>query len=145
MLLAGARASHHTHPALVRIPGYKPHKEEACRVELRCPDPSANPYLAFSAVLAAGLKGIEEKLPLQDSIEDSDWSHLSRQELHAQGIETLPDTLGEAVERFARSELMKEVLGDHIHSFLVDAKRKEWNEYLRQVSNWELERYLGVL
>ena len=131
--------------ALVRIPGYKPHKEEACRVELRCPDPSANPYLAFSAVLAAGLKGIEEKLPLQDSIEDSDWSHLSRQELHAQGIETLPDTLGEAVERFARSELMKEVLGDHIHSFLVDAKRKEWNEYLRQVSNWELERYLGVL
>ena len=53
--------------------------------------------------------------------------------------------LGEAVERFARSELMKEVLGDHIHSFLVDAKRKEWNEYLRQVSNWELERYLGVL
>ena len=131
--------------ALVRIPGYKPHKEEACRVELRCPDPSANPYLAFSAVLAAGLKGIEEKLPLRDSIEDSDWSHLSRQELHAQGIETLPDTLGEAVERFARSELMKEVLGDHIHSFLVDAKRKEWNEYLRQVSNWELERYLGVL
>lgn len=131
--------------ALVRIPGYKPHKEEACRVELRCPDPSANPYLAFSAVLAAGLKGIEEKLPLQDSIEDSDWSHLSRQELHAQGIETLPDTLGEAVERFARSELMKKVLGDHIHSFLVDAKRKEWNEYLRQVSNWELERYLGVL
>ena len=125
--------------ALVRIPGYKPHKEEACRVELRCPDPSANPYLAFSAVLAAGLKGIEEKLPLQDSIEDSDWSHLSRQELHAQGIETLPDTLGEAVERFARSELMKEVLGDHIHSFLVDAKRKEWNEYLRQVSNWELD------
>ena len=131
--------------ALVRIPGYKPHKEEACRVELRCPDPSANPYLAFSAVLAAGLKGIEEKLTLQDSIEDRDWSNLSRQELHARGIETLPDTLGEAVERFAESDLMKEVLGDHIHSFLVDAKRKDWNEYLRQVSDWELNRYLGVL
>lgn len=131
--------------ALVRIPGYKPHKEEACRVELRCPDPSANPYLAFSAVLAAGLKGIEDKLPLQDSIEDRDWSNLSRQELRARGIETLPDTLGEAVERFAESDLMKEVLGDHIHSFLVDAKRKDWNEYLRQVSDWELNRYLGVL
>lgn len=131
--------------ALVRIPGYKPHKEEACRVELRCPDPSANPYLAFSAVLAAGLKGIEEKLTLQDSIEDRDWSNLSRQELHARGIETLPDTLGEAVERFAESDLMKEVLGDHIHSFLVDAKRKDWNKYLRQVSDWELNRYLGVL
>lgn len=131
--------------ALVRIPGYKPHKEEACRVELRSPDPSANPYLAFSAVLAAGLKGIEEELPLQESLENSDWSHLSRQELHARGIETLPDTLGEAVEQFAESKLMKETLGSHIHSFLVSAKRKEWNDYLRHVSSWELDRYLGVL
>ena len=117
----------------------------ACRVELRNPDPSANPYLAFSAVLAAGLKGIEDELDLQESIEDSDWSHLSRQELRAQGVETLPDTLGEAVECFAASELMKEVLGDHIHTFLVNAKRKEWNDYLRHVSSWELNRYLGVL
>lgn len=131
--------------ALVRIPGYKPQKEVACRVELRNPDPSANPYLAFSAVLAAGLKGIEDELDLQESIEDSDWSHLSRQELRAQGVETLPDTLGEAVERFAASDLMKEVLGDHIHTFLVNAKRKEWNDYLRHVSGWELNRYLGVL
>ncbi len=131
--------------ALVRIPGYKPHKEEACRVELRSPDPSANPYLAFSAVLAAGLKGIEDELPLQSSIEDRDWSHLSRHELRQRGIETLPDTLGEAVERFAESELMKEVVGDHIHSFLVDTKRKEWDDFLKHVSSWELERYLGVL
>lgn len=131
--------------ALVRIPGYKPHKEEACRVELRSPDPCANPYLAFSALLAAGLKGIEEELPLQDPIEGCTWSHLSRQELHAQGIETLPDTLGEAVERFAQSDLMKDVLGSHIHSFLVNVKRKEWNEYQKQVSGWELDRYLGVL
>lgn len=131
--------------ALVRIPGYKPKKEVACRVELRCPDPSANPYLAFSGILAAGLKGIEDELPLQEPIEDRDWSNLSRQELRAQGVETLPDTLGEAIERFANSELMKEVLGDHIHSFLVDAKTKDWNDYLRQVSTWELDRYLGVL
>lgn len=131
--------------ALVRIPGYKPHKEEACRVELRNPDPAANPYLVFSAVLAAGLKGIEDKLPLQTPIDDRDLSQLSRQELRAEGIETLPDTLGEAVERFAESDLMKEVLGSHIHSFLVDVKRKEWIEYQQQVSQWEIDRYLGLL
>ena len=131
--------------ALVRIPGYKPHKEEACRVELRSPDPSANPYLAFSAVLAAGLKGIEDELPLQASLEDKDLSNLTRQELQENGVETLPDTPGEAVERFAESELMRAVVGDHIHSFLVRAKRKEWNDYLKDVSGWEIRRYLGVL
>ena len=131
--------------ALVRIPGYKPDKEEACRVELRSPDSAANPYLAFSAVLAAGLKGIEEELELCPPMEEDFARGLSRQELRARGFESLPDTLGEAVELFADSELMKEVLGEHIHSFLVKVKREEWNEYQRQVSNWELDRYLGVL
>ena len=131
--------------ALVRIPGYKPDKEEACRVELRSPDSAANPYLAFSAVLAAGLKGIEEELELCPPMEEDFARGLSRQELRVRGFESLPDTLGEAVELFAESELMKEVLGEHIHSFLVKVKREEWNEYQRQVSNWELDRYLGVL
>ena len=131
--------------ALVRIPGYKPDKEEACRVELRSPDSAANPYLAFSAVLAAGLKGIEEELELCPPMEEDFARGLSRQELRARGVGSLPDTLGEAVELFAESELMKEVLGEHIHSFLVKVKREEWNEYQRQVSNWELDRYLGVL
>ena len=131
--------------ALVRIPGYKPDKEEACRVELRSPDSAANPYLAFSAVLAAGLKGIEEELELCPPMEEDFARGLSRQELRARGFESLPDTLGEAVELFAESELMKEVLGEHIHSFLVKVKREEWNEYQRQVSNWEFDRYLGVL
>ena len=131
--------------ALVRIPGYKPDKEEACRVELRSPDSAANPYLAFSAVLAAGLKGVEEELELCPPMEEDSARGLSRQELRARGLDVLPDTLGEAVELFAESDLMREVLGEHIHSFLVKVKREEWNEYQRQVSAWELNRYLGVL
>ncbi len=130
---------------LVRIPGYKPSKEEACRVELRNPDPSSNPYLVFAAVLAAGLKGIEDELELAPPTETQDLYYLGRQDLQARGVAVLPDTLGEAVELFAESELMKEVLGEHIHSFLVEAKREEWNEYQRQVSKWELDRYFGVL
>lgn len=131
--------------ALIRLPGYKPHKEEACRIELRNPDPSANPYLVFAAILAAGLKGIEEELPLPDPIEDKRLFKASRHELRQAGVAVLPESLGEAVELFEKSELMKEVLGDHIHTFLVDTKRAEWDEYQRQVSNWELDRYLAVL
>lgn len=131
--------------ALVRIPGYKPKKEEACRVELRNPDPSANPYLVFAVTLAAGLKGMEEELSLPDPIEDGNLHLATRQQLKEKGIQTLPDTLGEAVELFAQSELMKETLGEHIHSFLVEKKREEWNEFQRHVTDWELERYLSVL
>lgn len=130
---------------MIRIPGYKPKKAEACRLELRNPDPSANPYLVFAAVLAAGLRGIEEKLPLPAPTEGEILFGVARQELKARGIATLPDTLGEAVELFAQSDLMKEVLGEHIHSFLVNTKRAEWNEYQHHVSSWELDRYLGVL
>lgn len=131
--------------ALVRVPGYKPHKAEACRLELRNPDPSANPYLVFAVLLAAGLKGIEDKLELPAPLEDGNLFKATRQTLRAQGIKTLPETLGEAVELFAQSELMKEVLGEHIHGFLVEKKRSEWNDYLRQVSTWELDHYLSVL
>lgn len=130
---------------LIRVPGYKPNKAEACRVELRNPDPSANPYLAFACMLAAGLKGIEEELPLAEPIDDPSLATASRQELADRGIEALPDTLGEAVEVFAKSELMREVLGEHIHDFLVETKRREWNDYQRHVSSWERDHYLPVI
>lgn len=130
---------------LVRIPGYKPDKEEACRVELRSPDPAANPYLVFAVLLAAGLKGIEDELPLQPPFEDPSRFTYTRHELNNIGIKTLPSNLGEAVDAFEHSELMKNVLGDHIHSFLVDYKRKEWDDYQHQVTQWELDRYLAVL
>lgn len=130
---------------LVRIPGYRPHRENACRIELRSPDPAANPYLAFAVMLAAGLKGIEDELELPPPIEDQDLFALSRQDLRRQGIQTLPESLGEAAELCAASTLMRETLGDHIHSYLVAAKRAEWNDYQRYVSPWERDRHLAVL
>ncbi len=136
---------HKNRSTLVRIPGYKPDKETACRVELRSPDPACNPYLAFAAMLAAGLRGIEDELELCEPVEGIDLSSLSRQEVRARGVQTLPESLGEAVELFAGSELMREVLGSDIHSYLVDQKRLEWNQYQGAVSQWELDRYLEVL
>ncbi|HIW76576.1 MULTISPECIES: glutamine synthetase family protein [Gordonibacter] len=130
---------------LVRIPRYRPEREDACRIELRSPDPAANPYLAFAVMLAAGLKGIEDELELQPPTEDQDLFALSRQDLRRQGFHTLPESLGEAVELFATSDLMRETLGEHIHSYLVSAKRAEWNEYQGNVSSWERDRYLAVL
>ncbi len=131
--------------ALVRVPGYKPNKESACRLEMRSPDAAANPYLAFACMLAAGLKGIEDGLEPPAPVGSEDLYQLSREELAERGIRVLPSNLGEAIELFEGSELMREVLGDHIHRFLVDAKRAEWNEYLGTVSAWETERYLHVL
>lgn len=131
--------------ALVRVPGYKPNKESGCRVELRNPDPAANPYLAFAVMLSAGLRGIEEQLELQPPTEGEGLHRLSRQELAERGFAVLPGSLGEAIDLFEGSAFMREVLGERIHRYLVEAKRAEWNEYLASVSAWEIDRYLGVL
>lgn len=141
----GITWAHNNRSTLVRIPGYKPYKEEACRVELRSPDPSSNPYLVFAVLLAAGLKGIEDKLELCAPFEDESHFNDNRYQLNKLGIKTLPSNLGEAVELFENSQLMKDVLGKHIHAFLVDYKRKEWQEFQHQVTQWELDRYLSVL
>jgi glutamine synthetase len=130
--------------ALVRVPMYKPGKENATRIELRCPDPSANPYLAFAAMLGAGLKGIEEKLELMPEA-TNDIFHMSQEELDAAGIKTLPRNLGEAIEKFEASETMKEILGDHIHSFYSENKKAEWADFIKDVSQWELDRYLSTI
>jgi glutamine synthetase len=129
--------------ALVRVPMYKPGKENATRLELRSPDPSANPYLAFACMLGAGLKGIEEKLPLMPEATNNIF-HMTDEELATAGINILPGTLGQAIDLFEHSELMKEVLGEHIHEFYVANKRKEWDEYRMQVTEWELDRYLSI-
>ena len=130
--------------ALVRVPMYKPGKENATRLELRSPDPSANPYLAFACMLGAGLKGIEEKLTLAPEATNNIF-HMTQEELDNDGIYTLPGSLGDAIELFAGSELMKEVLGEHIHTFYSANKLAEWNEYRTQVSEWELDRYLSTI
>ena len=131
--------------AIVRIPGYRPSREGACRIELRSPDPAANPYLAFAVMLAAGLRGIEDELELQDPSEAASMLQAGSGEHRVCGTGRLPEDLGEAVELFARSELMREVLGGHIHGYLTEAKRAEWKEYQRIVTRWEIDRGLGVL
>jgi glutamine synthetase len=130
--------------ALVRVPVYHPGKEQATRCELRCPDPSCNPYLTFAAMLHAGLDGIEQGYEIPDPME-SNLYDLTPDEREERGIEQLPETLGEAIEELAGSELVREALGDHIFERYVDLKREEWEEYRVQVTKWELERYLPVL
>jgi len=130
--------------AMVRVPMYKPGKEVATRVELRTPDPSANPYLAFAVMLGAGLKGIEEGLTLAPEATNNIF-HMSEEELETAGIKTLPKDLGEAIDLFEKSELMKEVLGEHIHTFFVANKKAEWSEYVATVTPWEHDKYLSIL
>jgi glutamine synthetase len=130
--------------ALVRVPVYHPGKEQATRCELRCPDPSCNPYLTFAAMLYAGLEGIENGYELPEPMERNlyDLTHDERVE---RGIEQLPETLGEAIEVLAESDLVRKALGEHIFPRYVNLKREEWEEYRIEVSRWELERYLPVL
>ena len=128
--------------ALVRIPAHKPGKHVSTRIELRSPDPTANPYLALAATIAAGLKGIEEELPLPEE-STRDTFLLSQKELEARGIKRLPRTLGEAIQNFEESELLREVLGDHIFEYLVQEKKHEWNDYCTAVTDWEREHYYG--
>jgi glutamine synthetase len=130
--------------ALVRVPVYHPGKEKATRAELRCPDPSCNPYLTFAAMLHAGLDGIEKGYELPEPMERNLYD-LTHDERQAAGIEQLPETLGEAIEEMANSELAKKALGEHVFPRYVDLKREEWEEYRVQVTRWELERYLPVL
>jgi glutamine synthetase len=126
--------------ALVRVPMHKPGKHQSTRVELRSPDPTANPYLAIAVTLGAGLRGVEEGLAFPEEM-GSNVETLSRAELDSRGIASLPRTLGEAIERFEGSELMREVLGEHLVSYLVEAKRREWEEYCSVVTDWELQKY----
>ncbi len=130
--------------ALVRVPLYHPGREQATRMELRCPDPACNPYLTFAALLQAGLEGIEKGYELPEPMERNLY-HLSGEEHRRLGIEQLPETLGEAIEITAESELVLRTLGEHMFNRYVEIKRQEWEDYRVQVSQWELDRYLSIL
>ncbi|MBN2582277.1 MAG: type I glutamate--ammonia ligase [Planctomycetes bacterium] len=130
--------------ALVRVPMYKPGKEKATRAELRCPDPACNPYLAFSVMLAAGLKGIKEGYKLPDPIEEDIFEMTDKRKADL-GIESLPGSLGEAIECTAQSELVRETLGDHVFEKFVANKRIEWDRFRIHVSQYELDNYLPIL
>jgi glutamine synthetase len=130
--------------ALIRIPLYKPGSEQATRVEIRCPDPACNPYLTFAALLHAGLEGIEQGYELPDPMETNLY-HLTPEQRRERGITSLPETLGEAIDELSQSELMRKALGPHIFDRYVELKRKEWDEYRVQLTQWEIDRYLAVL
>jgi glutamine synthetase len=130
--------------ALIRIPLYKPGNEQATRAEIRCPDPACNPYLTFAALLHAGLEGIERGYELPPPME-SNLYKLRAEERKERGIVALPETLGEAIDALAESDLARKALGDHVFDNYVKLKRAEWDDYRVQLTPWELEKYLSVL
>jgi glutamine synthetase len=130
--------------SLVRIPMYRVGKEKATRIELRSPDPACNPYLAFSVMLAAGLKGIENKYPLAEPVEQNIF-HMTPEETRERGIDVLPNSLENAVREAQKSTLLRETLGEHIYSSLIANKEEEWDRYRIHVSRYELDKYLPML
>lgn len=130
--------------ALVRVPEYYPGQENATRCEFRAADPACNPYLTFAAMLQAGLEGIEKGYKAPVSMETNLY-HLSDVERKEKGIETLPDNLGFAVSITEESELVKKILGKHIFPRFLELKKKEWNNYRIQVSQYEIDKYLSIL
>jgi glutamine synthetase len=128
--------------ALVRIPRYTPGNDKATRIELRYPDPSCNPYLAFAAMLAAGLDGVEKKLKPPAHVNNVDVYHLTPEEVAARGIPILPGSLAEALEALSKDEVLKGALGPSLYQAFVRAKTAEWDDYRIHVTDWELERYL---
>ncbi len=130
--------------ALLRVPLYRPGNEKATRVELRCPDPAANPYLAFAVMLAAGLEGIEKKYELPPAVEPNIY-HMEMEERERRGLTSLPGNLFEAILETEKSEFVKKTLGEHIFSRFLFNKRKEWEDYRIQITEHEIKKYLPLL
>ncbi len=129
---------------LIRIPEYKPGRETHTRIEYRSPDSACNPYLAFAAMLAAGLDGIENERQIPPPVEENVFE-LTEQERQDRGIEQLPGSLMEAVEAAEATPFLRNALGDHTFESLVKNKRIEWARYKRHISDFELAEYLPVL
>ena len=130
--------------ALVRVPTPRRGRADSTRLEYRAPDPACNPYLALAVMVAAGLDGIEQGRPLPDEAVENLWD-LDDRDRRVLGIEPLPASLAEAVDELERSELVAEALGEHVFAHLIANKRAEWRDYAAQVSDFELDRYLGLL
>lgn len=128
--------------SMIRIPVYKPGKQLSTRIELRSPDPMANPYLVNAVTLAAGLDGIERKLELPPEATAETLKLTDRQMLEA-GYTPLPRSLKEALDVFEDSQFMKDALGEHIHSFFLKKKRDEWHKFESTITEWEIKHYLA--
>jgi glutamine synthetase len=127
--------------ALIRIPTSR---GSGARCELRSPDLSGNPYLQFAVMLAAGIKGIEDKIAPPDPVEKNIYS-LSKKEMEKYNIHHLPESLGHALAFMETSDLLKGTLGEHVFNNFLHVKREEWNKYRTQVTPWEIEKYLQIL
>lgn len=127
----------HNRSALIRVPRFA--SPAATRIELRCPDPACNPYLAFAVMLKAGLDGVKNDIPLpaatEEDLFESQWAR--------QGLETLPGSLREALDEMDKDPLIEEALGPHVYGRFMDAKMLEWDDYRLSVSQWELDHYLS--
>ena len=135
---------HQNRSDLIRIPAYKPGFDNSIRVEYRAPDPACNPYLAFSVLLAAGIKGIQEQYPVPPPVEGNMF-RMSQEELSARGISSLPGTLGEAISLAEQSDLIRETLGEPTSSSLIRNKQIEWDKYRATVTDYEIRNYLPQL
>ncbi|MGA7194768.1 MAG: type I glutamate--ammonia ligase [Anaerolineales bacterium] len=123
--------------ALIRVP--RASESESTRLELRCPDPSCNPYLAFAVMLAAGLDGIRRELPVSNATEENIYL-LDKPNYSSQDV--LPTSLNEALKAMERDEVVRDALGPHTHEVFINAKRLEWEDYRLEITGWELEKYL---
>jgi len=118
-------------------------KFNSARIEYRCPDPSCNPYIAFIAIISAGMDGIERDLELRSPVNKNIFS-LSTKERKELEIETLPGNLFEALSYLKEDRIIREALGEHIYQNFLELKNKEWRQYSTQVTDWDLKRYLNV-
>ena len=129
--------------ALLRVPKWFKAKQEAARIELRCPDPACNPYLAFAVMLKAGLDGIKNNLTPPDAVEENIYA-LDDESLVKKNIGVLPTSLWEALDELKKDKLIQNVLGEHLFERYIDVKTKEWDEFKKQVTTWEIDTYLDT-
>jgi glutamine synthetase len=129
--------------ALIRVPQWFEDKSGSARIELRCPDPACNPYLAFAVMLATGLDGIDHQRALPDAVEE-DLYKFDEAQLASLNIDVLPSSLYEAIQEMKENALIREVLGEHLFRRYVRVKTREWNEFKMQVTPWEVEKYLDI-
>jgi len=129
--------------ALLRVPKWFKGKSSAARLELRNPDPSCNPYLAFAVMLKAGLDGITNKMTPPEPVEENIYQ-LDDESLASKNIDILPTSLLEALDELKKNKLLQDVLGEHLFERYIDVKEKEWDEFKKQVTCWEIDTYLDT-
>jgi glutamine synthetase len=129
--------------ALIRVPKWFRQRQESARIELRCPDPTCNPYLAFAVILKAGLDGIKNNLTPPQPVEENVYQ-LDRQSMISKNVDVLPTSLWEALNELKKNKLIQEVLGNHLFERYVNIKTREWDEFKMQVTSWDIDKYLDV-